>query len=117
VLPEAPDIPIEIAHLAGWGGFGPETTDALGMFAQAIAAGDLRTSKLYFDLSAIVNSPLNDAAKQSLVGRIRQIGVRRFLFAVDGADSPARVWQQLTQLPFTPAELNTIASNLAPWMR
>ena len=37
VLGEAADVPVQIAHAAGWGGYGPETDAALAVFADAAA--------------------------------------------------------------------------------
>jgi predicted TIM-barrel fold metal-dependent hydrolase len=117
LLAEAPDIPVQIAHLAGWGGYGPETDQALGVFADAIAAGDRRTTNLYFDLSAVVSRGFSTDTKQLIVKRIRQIGIRRVLFAVDGAEPPWTVWANVMTLPLETAELRTIAGNLAPYFR
>jgi uncharacterized protein len=117
VLAEAPDIPVQIAHMAGWGGYGDETDAALGVFAEAIASGDRRTANLYFDLSQVVSPGFPDDVKQRLVKRIRQIGVARILFGVDGAGPPLTVWANVKSLPLTDAELRAIATNLAPFLR
>ena len=53
VLPKATDVPIQIAHLAGWGGYPAETDAALSVFAEAFASGDRRVTNVYFDLSAL----------------------------------------------------------------
>ena len=117
LLAEVPDVPVQIAHLAGWGGYGPETDRALAVFADAIAAGDRRTKNLYFDISAVVSRGLSVDAKQLIARRIRQIGVRRILFAVDGAEPPRAAWANVMTLPLDSAELRTIAGNLAPYFR
>jgi predicted TIM-barrel fold metal-dependent hydrolase len=117
ILPEAPDIPVQLAHLAGWAGYGPETDAALAVFAEAIAAGDRRTANLYFDLSAVVSPGFPTDVKQLIVRRIRQIGIRRILFAVDGAEPPLTVWANVKSLPLDAAELRTLAANLAPYLR
>jgi predicted TIM-barrel fold metal-dependent hydrolase len=117
VLAEAPDIPVQIAHLAGWGGYGDETDQALEVFASAADAGDRRVANLYFDLSQVVYAGMPERRRTLLVERVRRIGVQRLLFGVDGADTPAKVWADLQQLPLEGTELRTIAGNLAPWMR
>jgi len=117
VLVEAPDVPVQIAHLAGWGGYGDETDQALSVFADAIASGDRRTANLYFDISQVVSRGFTDDVRQRLAGRLRQAGMQRILFAVDGAESPLAVWANLRSLPLTDAELRTIATSLAPYMR
>ena len=54
LLPAAPDVPVQIAHLAGSGGYDEEGVDAaLGVFVDAIAAKDPRVAKLWFDVSGI----------------------------------------------------------------
>jgi predicted TIM-barrel fold metal-dependent hydrolase len=120
ILAEAPDTPVQIAHAAGWGGYGTETDQALEVFAEAFEAGDPRTANLYFDLSGVVSPARSDSEKQLIVRRIRQIGVHRMLFAIDVADSAAQVrerWEHLKLLPLEDAELRTIAGNVAPYMR
>jgi hypothetical protein len=117
VLAEAPDTPVQIAHLAGWGGYNDSTDRAVSVFAEAVAANDPRTAHLYFDLAAIVSPGFSDDVKQRIVGRIRQIGVARMLFAVDGVEAPAKAWETLKLLPLNDAELRTIAGNLAPYLR
>src|SRR5207249_9333537 len=53
VLPEAPDIPIQIAHLAGWGGYDNATDEAAAVFGEALSKHDPRVAHLYFDLTTI----------------------------------------------------------------
>ncbi|HEX6159030.1 MAG TPA: amidohydrolase family protein, partial [Thermoanaerobaculia bacterium] len=50
LLPLAPDVPVQIAHMAGGG---RSTEPALTVFADAIAAGDPRTKRLYFDVATL----------------------------------------------------------------
>lgn len=115
VLPKAPDVPIQIAHLAGWGGFGAETDAALSVFAEAFASSDPRVSHAYFDVSAV--TAVSPETANLMVQRIRRIGVDRMLFAVDRAGTPSQAWESLTRLPLTRDELTRIATNLAPWLR
>ena len=120
ILSAAPDTPVQIAHAAGWGGYGEETDEALAVFADAVAAGDRRTANLYFDLSRVMSPGLPDGMRQLLVRRIRQIGVGRMLFAIDAADSAAQAreaWRYLGLLPLDAAELRAIATNVAPYLR
>jgi predicted TIM-barrel fold metal-dependent hydrolase len=114
VLVKAPDVPVQIAHMAGWGGYGPETDEALSVFADAFTSRDARVAKVYFDLS---HAPTSGQGAQLLVRRMRQIGMDRMLFAVDRAGRPDEVWQALTGLPLDPAELRRIAANVAPYFR
>ena len=117
VLSQAPDIPVQIAHLAGWGGYDDATDHALGVFADAIASGDRRTANLYFDLSQIASPGLPAATNELIVRRIRQIGIGRMLFAVDGVVSPGKAWETVHLLALDSAEFRAIAGNLAPYLR
>jgi len=124
VLPAAPDIPVQIAHLAGAGGYDdPTTDDALAVFADAVAKHDPRARHLYFDVSTVVGSGLGiSVAKADLIARrIRQIGLDRVLFGSDAATggnlAPREAWAAFRQLPLTDAEFRTIANNVAPYMR
>jgi predicted TIM-barrel fold metal-dependent hydrolase len=117
LLPEAPDIPVQIAHLAGWGEFVDATDQALAVFAEAIAAGDRRTANLLFDLSGVVNvGTYPEATRQLIVRRMRQIGMQRLLFAVDGLVDPRLAWRNLQALPLDASEIRMIAANLAPYL-
>ena len=54
LLPAAPDVPVQIAHLAGSGGYDEAgLDDAVGVFVDAIAAKDPRVARLWFDVSGI----------------------------------------------------------------
>jgi predicted TIM-barrel fold metal-dependent hydrolase len=114
VLPKAPDVPIQIAHLAGWGGYGAETDAALSVFAEAFASGDRRVSNVYFDLSQV--TAVSPSTAERMIQRIRRIGMDRMLFAVDRVGTPTQAWESLTRLPFTRDELIRIATNVAPWL-
>lgn len=115
LLPAAPDTPIQIAHLAGWGGYGPETEAAFAVFADASASGDARMRHVYFDISGVVSSAMTDDTKARLVRRLRQVGVERVLFAIDGPVD-REPWERLRTLPLQPTELAIIARSVAPWL-
>jgi predicted TIM-barrel fold metal-dependent hydrolase len=124
LLPAAPDVTVQIAHL--WGG-NEFTPAALGVFADAVAAEDPRTKNLYFDLTeveaaaAVSSNP--SETMQTIAQRIRQIGLRRILYGSDAAataDAPPTSlrWARLRhKLPLTNEELKVIAGNVAPYMR
>lgn len=122
LLPAAPDIPVQIAHLAGAGGFADPLVDqALTVFIEAIAKKDPRATRLYFDLTGAVtlNIPVDQA--RLVATRIRQLGVERIVYGSDAAAGgnlpPRQGWAAFRQLPLTDAEFRTIATNLAPYMR
>jgi uncharacterized protein len=122
VLPAAPDVPVQIAHLAGAGGYDdPAIDEALGVFVEAIAKGDTRIAHVYFDASGVTG--LGEwADKVNVVAtRIRQLGVQRVLYGSDGAAGenlrPREAWAAFRKLPLSEQEFATIASNVAPYMR
>ncbi|HEX8907120.1 MAG TPA: amidohydrolase family protein [Longimicrobiaceae bacterium] len=120
VLPEAPDIPIQIAHLAsGGGGIGYAERDdtTLAVFAEAIAAHDPRTRNLWFDAATNVTVDTKPAMMQAMANRMRQIGLRRILYGHDAEWTPWQEWRGMKRLPLTPAELRIIAGNVAPYLR
>jgi predicted TIM-barrel fold metal-dependent hydrolase len=120
LLPAAPDVPVQIAHLAGAGGYDDVTDSALGVFTEAIAKHDARMKKVWFDASAVARPAMPTPELQRIAARIRQVGVDRVLFGSDAATSteayPKAAWEAFQRLPLTPAELRTIAGNVAPYM-
>jgi predicted TIM-barrel fold metal-dependent hydrolase len=124
LLPEAPDVPVQIAHLAGGGSYDDTAADeALQVFIDAVGRHDPRMKHVYFDLSGAVGFDLNmpvDKAK-AVAGRVRKLGIGRVLFGTDTSTpenfTPRQAWIALHQLPLTDAEFRTIAHNIAPYMR
>ena len=122
VLPSAPDIVVQIAHLAGAGGYDdPAVDEALGVYADAIAAKDPRTAHVYFEVSGVAGVGEWRGKADKIVARIRQIGVSRILYGSDSAVGPGRkpaeAWASFRELPLTDAELREIAANVAPYLR
>ncbi|HEX5727191.1 MAG TPA: amidohydrolase family protein [Longimicrobiaceae bacterium] len=120
LLPAAPDVPVQIAHL--WGG-NQYRAEPLAVYAAAIAAGDPRTRNLYFDLTEVVPGARgSEDALREIAERIRQIGLDRVLYGSDattaGGARVAQRWAELRhRLPLTDAELRDIADNVAPYLR
>jgi predicted TIM-barrel fold metal-dependent hydrolase len=121
VASETPDAPIQIAHLAGAGGYDdPLVDEALGVFAEAAARRDPRLSRFYFDVSGVAGLGNWKERVDMIVTRIRQLGVERVLYGSDGAvgeNSPQKALAAFRQLPLTPDEFRTIENNVAPYMR
>ncbi len=117
VLPDAPGITIQIAHLAGGG---RSTQAALKVFADAIAAGDSRTRNLYFDVATSVRGQTAEGLRQD-VAVLRRIGLKRILYGTDTAppNPPARVsWAHFKGLmPLTDTEIRIIGGNIAPYLQ
>jgi predicted TIM-barrel fold metal-dependent hydrolase len=121
VLPAAPDVPVQIAHLAGAGGFDePGVDSALAVFAEAIARGDRRTARLWFDLTTVARVDMSPNAAAHLATRIRQLGMGRVLYGSDAAAGgnlrPREAWAAFLKLPLTEAEFATIAGNATPYL-
>ena len=120
ILPAAPDIPVQIAHLAGSGGYDATTDSALSVFAEAIARRDARAEKLWFDVTTVARNASAPEA-EAIATRIRQLGVQRVLYGSDAATggnlAPREAWADFLRLPLTAAEFQTVARNVAPYMR
>jgi len=81
VLPAAPDVPVQIAHLAGAGGYDDPTIDqALGVFVEAIARADTHMAHVYFDASGVAGFGQWVDKANLIAARIRQLGVQRVLY-------------------------------------
>jgi predicted TIM-barrel fold metal-dependent hydrolase len=122
VLPAAADVPVQIAHLSGAGGYDdPAVDQALGVFADAIAKHDPRMKRVYFDVAGVVEGPLPDERARLIAKRIRQLGVSRILYGSDGAAggnlAPREAWAAFRKLPLSEVEFHAIASNVAPYMQ
>jgi uncharacterized protein len=123
VLPAAPDIPIQIAHLAGAGpGLDPGSKEALAVFADAVSAADPRTRNLYFDVTTNVTVQTSAEEAAFIAARLRQIGLQRIFYGSDmailGNPTARQGWGAFRgMLPLTEAEFRTIANNVAPYMR
>lgn len=119
----APDVTIQIAHLAG-NGPGITSPEALEAFAKLRVAGDPRTRNLWFDFAGLVHAGISPAQAELMATRMRQIGLDRILFGSDaspGTDANPSADQHWTttrrKLPLTDEELRTIAGNVAPYLR
>jgi uncharacterized protein len=122
VLPAASQVDVQIAHLAGAGGFDDPTTDqALAVYVAAVARKDPRMRRVWFDASGVAGLGRWKAHLPRIARRIRQLGVERVVWGSDGAGgqdlTPAQAWQAFTELPLTAAERRTIAANVAPYLR
>jgi predicted TIM-barrel fold metal-dependent hydrolase len=119
LLPAAPDVTIQIAHLWGGAAFAP---DALAVYAEAVAKRRRATRNLYFDVSdaaLVANTP---ELAQVVADRIRQIGLDRILYGSDAAfgnhPDPGGSWAAFRKgIPLSPAEVEKIAQNVAPYLR
>lgn len=123
LLPAAPDIPVQIAHLWGGDGFSEGALTALIVYADAVSAHHRATRNLYFDVTqlALILGGQKDAL-QRMATLIRQIGVGRILYGSDGPIfgnvQPSEAWGAFRrEMPLTGEEFRTIANNIAPYAR
>jgi uncharacterized protein len=122
LVPAAPDVPIQIAHLAGAGGYDDPLVDqALSVFVDAIEKGDPRAKRLYFDVTGVALPSATADQASLLARRLRQLGPERILYGSDAAAGgnlpPREAWAAFRTLPLTEAEFAVIAGNVAPYLR
>jgi hypothetical protein len=114
-------VPVQIAHLAGAGGYDDRVDEAVGMFVDAIAKRDARMERVYFDVSGFAGLGEWEDQVERVTARIRQLGLERVLYGSDSAGGgnplPADAWAMFRKLPLTDSEFQTIAGNIAPYMR
>jgi predicted TIM-barrel fold metal-dependent hydrolase len=122
VLPAAPDVTVQVAHLAGTGpGFDdPPSREVLATLAAAVERGHPATRKLWFDVASIVQNDTTPQDAAVLAQRLRQIGMKRILYGTDSAQGdnlrPREAWAAFRRLPLSEAEFAQIASNKAPYL-
>ena len=123
LLPLVPDVAVQTAHLAGSGpGYADPAADrAMAVLAAAVAQGDPRTRRLWFDVATVADLNNTPAQAARVVRRIRQVGVERILYGSDAAVGanlrPREGWAAFRRLPLTGDELASIARNVAPYLR
>lgn len=116
----APDVQVVVAHL--WGG-ARYADDALTLMADAVASGNPAARNLYFDVTQAAEVIRGDQEMLHAIARhMRRIGMERFYYGSDsprGAGiTPVQSWAKFySDVPLTPDEFRTIASNVAPWAR
>jgi uncharacterized protein len=119
LMPAAPDVVVQIAHLTSAGGWDSEVDDAMGVFAQAIRRSDPRTGRLYFDISGVGLAEWKKHAS-AVAACIRQVGTDRMLFGSDGTADfmrPVEALEACRQLPLTVQEISAVEANIAPYLR
>ncbi len=120
LLPEAPDVIVQIAHLAGGGGYDdPAVDEALSVFTEAIERKDPRMKNVYFDVCGIAIAGMWEDKADLIARRIRQIGTQRILYGSDAAvpgNLPSETLQAWHKLPLTPEEFRSVENNIAPYV-
>jgi predicted TIM-barrel fold metal-dependent hydrolase len=120
LLPEAPDVTVQVAHLAGGGGYDdPAIDEALSVFVDASERSDPRMKNVYFDACGIAIPGMWEDKADLIVKRIRQIGIHRVLYGSDAAtpdNLPKDALERWHKLPLTQDEFRTIENNVAPYL-
>lgn len=132
VLSRTPDVPVQIAHMGGWGGYDSGTDAALGEFVKALADGRLDRNHVRFGLAAVVFQPAAagadtalarsvEVANATLAARVRELGPELVVYATDWPswppvpDSTGRISANIrlirTELGLTDAELAVVFRN------
>jgi predicted TIM-barrel fold metal-dependent hydrolase len=123
LMPQAPDIVVQVAHLAGTGpGYeDPPANEVMRVFAEAAARKEPATRNLWFDVASVATPDIAPGHAREMVERIRMVGVDRILYGSDAASpgnmKPREAWAAFRALPLTPGELESIARNVAPYLR
>ena len=121
VIPEAPDVPVQIAHMGGAGLLSdPPADEALEVFVKAVAENDARMRNVYFDVSGISGVGSSPEISARLATRIRQLGPRRVLFGSDAAvrgNSPMFSLTAFRMVPLSKSEFTTIVENVPPYLK
>jgi len=123
VLPAAPDVVVQVAHLAGTGpGFeDPPAREVLAVLTGAVEQGAPQTRNLWFDVASVADRGLTPDAAGLMAQRIRQVGVERVLYGIDAAQGgnlrPREAWAAFRRLPLTEEEFAQIARNVPPYSR
>ena len=123
VLPMAPDVTVQIAHLGGSGPMlDPGTKEAMLVLAEAASRGDAAMKNVYFDVTTNIHPKSPTADVEFMTARMRQIGMSRLLYGSDAATgnnaSAKEYWRALRKKSgLSSSELETIANNVAPYLQ
>lgn len=137
LLSTLPSLEVQIAHMAGWGGYDDATDAALGTFVTALEEGRIESTRITFGLGAVVFlsavAPTEEAAaavragNAKLAERVRELGAGRVVYATDWPGWPPGVEAEMgiaknielvrAELPLTSDELDRILSNVGSFFR
>jgi len=119
LLPAAPDVVVQVAHLASAGSPQDEgAQEALEVFVEAVATNDPRTRHLYFDATVIEPPTPRNAQRWAMAIRRAPTRVLFGSDATTAAVTPGGVWTAMLKLlPLTDDEFERIANNTPPYMR
>lgn len=122
LMPAAPDVAVQVAHLAGSGpGFDdPAAREVLATLAQAAERREAGTRNLWFDVASIVGRDIGPDDAAEVARRLRQIGMTQVLYGTDSAQGdnlrPREAWAAFLRLPLSQEEFAQVARNLPPYL-
>lgn len=121
LLPYAPNVVVQVAHLAGSGEFPTDAEEAMKVFEAAIHRHDPRVRSLYFDQSTVATSTTSASDGARIAAAIRGVGVKRVFFGSDMVVSynppPGPSWEIFrAKVPLTAGEMRQIALNVPPYL-
>ncbi len=121
LLPEVRDVTVQIAHLAGAGGYDdPAVDDAVGVFVERIMQNDSRMKNVYFDISGIAGLGNWKERANLAASRMRQLGLTRLLYGSDAAiagNLPTDTYKRWRAMPLTADEFHIVETNVPPYVR
>ena len=120
ILPHAPDITVQVAHLGGAGRYAYDSVTQV--FVDAIRSGDRRMNNVYFDLATVVTDAQSPQTIELVTRRLRELGLNRILFGADtptgSRADPVMAWATIRRrLTLSEDELKIVAGNVAPYLR
>jgi predicted TIM-barrel fold metal-dependent hydrolase len=120
ILPSAPDITIQIAHMAA-SGPNYHSDEAFEVYANAAEKKDPRMKNVYTDVASMVTRNTRPEIIELVAKRLRQFGLNHVLFGSDFApngtnETPGTAWESFKRLPFTKDEFKIVAGNIAPYL-
>jgi predicted TIM-barrel fold metal-dependent hydrolase len=118
IVPAAPDVPVQIAHLWGGANFSAE---ALEVYAAAVEKGEPAAKNLIFDVTDAALAVRDEAGRALLGARMRQIGLDRIYYGSDmsimGHADARGSWEGFRNAGIlTAKEYDRVARNVAPYL-
>lgn len=130
VLPEAPGVPVQVAHMGGAGMFSETTVEAMNAFEDALENKPALMENVYFDLGAVTEDPEFALAEEDTARAqqyrtthrrtarwIQRIGPDRVVFASDYfARKVPEYVETLRGLPLPDSTLWAVFDNTVPYV-
>lgn len=129
VLAAAPEVPVQVAHLAGQGGYDDAQRQALGVLVSAMEDRPDLTENLFFDLSAVPQPPALAEGDTALLRRVeemnavvadalREVGPDRVVYGTDWDAVPLPLYLDEIReaLPMTDEEIRDLLDDPAPYL-